>query len=493
LKRAILLSLIFLSALTAIGITADLKLPPNLELISQDSISVVLKNIDTGGIKRILLDGEPFSHIWHDTRLGNNDPYPTDDTCFDFKIVGHARPMSYDVFGDADRNGRPEILGVYGGKTWIVEYSGHDTTYILSDSIYDALPIDYAKDSDGDGRLEYLATGIFNARAVLYEGNGPNVIPTDSIFYWPYGYIGGIFDVDGDGRIEVVLKSSHNRIQVWRTVGNNNYQFAYTITLPDSFYALFSRFVYGDFDNDGRNELIACSDIGIILGFEYTDADSFALVWVGQVSHYNANVIVGPTDMDGDGHKEFIVMANSIAMGGFFYYFFESTGDNLFTQVAIDSIPGDPWQDGGEALWDFDKDGTDELAVCYVDGIGLFKSFGDNTIQLIYQKQGLLGLSVFVYDTNENGWGEMVLDAGTNWGTVIREYVPGKVIFADINCDCHVNLVDLTYLVNYFKGYHLLPQNADVADVNGDCQVNGIDVTYFVNYFQGGPALIRCG
>jgi hypothetical protein len=292
--------------------------------------------------------------------------------------------------------------------------------------------------------------------------------------------------------VETYLKRSFNHMEVWRSSGDNTYAFAYTIDLPDSLWANFSAFVFGDFDGDGRMEMINTSDIGILLAYECVAPGSFRQVWRGQVSHYNANFIVGPTDMDQDGRKEFVVMSNSISRGGFFYYFFETTGDNQFEQVYVDSIPGNAWEHGGIGLWDFDRDGIDELAVNAVTRAGLFKAFGDNNFRLLLLFDDLPGADMRVYDTNSNGWGELVFDRGLLSGTTIREYAPGRGILGDMNSDCEINLLDPLYLVNYLKGIApWLPPDVYLADVNGTCQVNGVDVTYFVNYFHNGPALIE--
>jgi len=469
----------------------DLSLPPSLELVSRDSISVTVREKDSGIVHRYLLEG------------GNIAPNPgwvmqpgaalAADTCFTFQTVGHVRPMVHDLFGEADHDGLNEIVGVYGGRTWIYEYSGHDTTYLFQDTLYDTYPLDYGHNSDGDSLLEYLAMGLFHEGFTIYESPTYNSLPDDSIFAWPhiFPYKAGTADIDGDERVETYFKTSFNHMEVWRSTGNNSYAFAYTIDLPDSLWANFSDFVFGDFDSDGRIEMINTSDRGILLAYECVAPESFRQVWRGQVSHYNANEIVGPTDMDQDGRLEFVVMSNSISRGGFFYYFFETTGDNQFEQIYVDSIPGDAWENGGMGLWDFDRHGADELAVCAVDnGVGLFKSAGNNSCSLIYFSPSIAG-DVRAFDTNDNGFGEMILDEGLVNGTVVLEYSPGRGLLGDVNCDCAVNLSDPLYLVNYLKGIALwLPPDIHLADVNGTCQVNGVDVTYFVNYFHNGPALI---
>ncbi len=75
-------------------------------------------------------------------------------------------------------------------------------------------------------------------------------------------------------------------------------------------------------------------------------------------------------------------------------------------------------------------------------------------------------------------------------------YVPG-----DANGSGETNGLDVTYLVNYFKGGPPPPFQIDcpthgllyaACDVNASCAFNGIDVTYMVNYFKGGTGLLFC-
>ena len=64
--------------------------------------------------------------------------------------------------------------------------------------------------------------------------------------------------------------------------------------------------------------------------------------------------------------------------------------------------------------------------------------------------------------------------------------VPGASILpGDANNSGEVNGVDVTYLVNYLKGYGPPPVPFLAGDTNGNCDVNGVDVTYLVNYLKG--------
>jgi hypothetical protein len=64
--------------------------------------------------------------------------------------------------------------------------------------------------------------------------------------------------------------------------------------------------------------------------------------------------------------------------------------------------------------------------------------------------------------------------------------VPG-----DANSNGAANGLDVTFLVNYFKGGQA-PDLILAGDANGNCHTNGVDVVYLVNYLKGvGVAPVR--
>jgi len=73
-------------------------------------------------------------------------------------------------------------------------------------------------------------------------------------------------------------------------------------------------------------------------------------------------------------------------------------------------------------------------------------------------------------------------------------------VIGDINDNGQLNGIDITYGVNYFKGYPPPPNSCFCdghtwfisGDVNGDCQFNGMDIVFLVNYLKGGPPWVPC-
>ena len=99
------------------------------------------------------------------------------------------------------------------------------------------------------------------------------------------------------------------------------------------------------------------------------------------------------------------------------------------------------------------------------------------------------------------GLGDSLADMGA-YGGGLRHCIYQT---GDVNDDGQANGVDVTYAVNYLKGYGPFPPQEcgncpasgeslhGAGDVNGNCQFNGVDVTYYVNYLKGlGPALAFC-
>jgi len=62
------------------------------------------------------------------------------------------------------------------------------------------------------------------------------------------------------------------------------------------------------------------------------------------------------------------------------------------------------------------------------------------------------------------------------------EYLAG-----DANGSGNVDGNDVTFLVNYCKGFGPPPDPFLGGDANGNCIVNGMDVVYLVAHFKGGP------
>lgn len=63
----------------------------------------------------------------------------------------------------------------------------------------------------------------------------------------------------------------------------------------------------------------------------------------------------------------------------------------------------------------------------------------------------------------------------------------------DANSSGSLNGLDVTFLINYFKGGASVCLGCPCeGDANNSGNVNGLDVVFLVNYFKGGPAPVPC-
>jgi hypothetical protein len=301
---------------------------------------------------------------------------------------------------------------------------------------------------------------------------------------------GGFTDLDGDGVQEISFRPNFQIIYVFENTGDNSYGFDYTIPRPESLLDNYYGYVWGDFDSDGRNEVVTVGSMGRIVAYENVAPDSFAFVWRAFVPQWNTDWIVGPADLDADGILEFYCMSASPS-GGYYVYGFEADGDNSFNQFWSVSLAGNTWDGGNLALQDFDGDGREELFVCSNPTIAMFRGMGDNDLRPAYIWRDADD-TPYVYDTDRDGLGEIFIERPYPRGHDVYEFTYGEAYRGDLNSDCLLNGLDVTYMINYFKqmaGYPL-PSDIYKADLNGNCAVNGVDVVYLVWFLKGGPAPI---
>jgi hypothetical protein len=485
--------------LSASSVTAtEINLPPHLEIVSRDSVYISILDRNTGLSRTYYCPGEPKLGAGWDMGAGAIGT-SLFDTCFSFNHVTRlGQSIGYLQFGDADHDGLPEISGLGPtGEQYIFEYSGNDTLYELRATVRFGYGMDYAADTDGDGKEEMM---LAQSRSMtLCEAADRTSLPVDSVFAWPWNhqpgdlFDGRFSDLNGDSIDEISFRQWLNTLTILRPTGDNEYEAACIITAPESLTDNYYEYVWGDFDSDGRTETVWTGGRGWILTYEKVAPDSYAFVSKNEVGQRNAFWIAGPADFDRDAMKEFYVMSVSIWRGGCFFYGFESAGDNSFIQVWADSLSGASFIGGNLALGDLDGDQTQELVICTAYWIAAYQADDYGRMRMVYllgSPYGEIIGEAHALDTNGNGLGELIS------GRTIREYYPGVHYRADMNLDCLVNLLDAAYLVSYFKGIegYALPDDPYKADVNGNCRVNGIDVTYLINFFKGGrpPIERRC-
>jgi hypothetical protein len=90
-------------------------------------------------------------------------------------------------------------------------------------------------------------------------------------------------------------------------------------------------------------------------------------------------------------------------------------------------------------------------------------------------------------------------DGSSNWPRiVVRDSLcvtpcDSNLVRGDANGSGSLNGLDVTFLINYFKGGPSICLGCPCeGDANNSGAINGLDVVFLVNYFKGGPAPEPC-
>jgi len=91
--------------------------------------------------------------------------------------------------------------------------------------------------------------------------------------------------------------------------------------------------------------------------------------------------------------------------------------------------------------------------------------------------------------TPENDENPAILVWGTGFTIVSTLAYPG-----DINTDCHIDILDGTFLLSYLYKQGNAPSSLRRGDLNSDCFVNILDLTYLIRYLylNGSPPFNGC-
>lgn len=369
--------------------------------------------------------------------------------------MGHYLPGAYDF----DRDGLQEVvmseydsqLGF--GKLRFYEYNANE--FVAADSL-EIRPILIPKDvadTDGDGLLELLVS--VNDSLYLAEQPTATAYPTAQTFanegngFFPARFA----DTEGNGRIDILAKDFVN-YHVLRNDGNGG--FTPGDSLPDVsgnyLGSVAPRALAGDFDQDGRPEVVYGDFDGDFLVYEYEDA-GFGNTFIDSTDLTKSGQYLAQGDFDGDGREDIFVAVHSSLNRNeedfeyespyWMLRIFSGSADNVYT-VRLQ-----------EYLFDIDTDGFNAITAANIDQDPepelIFTTFPRTYI--IDCPGGNCGMSWFhfgdlathhvVGDFNGNGVNEFALGRGDKalfWekdfnyqGPEIVAFLDGEVIGADEN------------------------------------------------------------
>lgn len=190
--------------------------------------------------------------------------------------------------------------------------------------------------------------------------------------------------------------------------------------------------VTGDFDGDGRRDLLVGDRDGDWIVYESVGDGVLEVAWTHESDRFDADrrFVVG--DVTGDGRPEFATYSTYDLLrldGGereppySFYHVWTAVGNDEYERVYRLPIEGEQRRNGSLAAADFDGDDRAEVAIVDPPSLIVLGATGDGSVELLHQDRARPAVqSPSLVAADVNGDGRPSLIAGTT-GETLRRFV----------------------------------------------------------------------
>jgi len=287
--------------------------------------------------------------------------YEEDENGMYKKLYQYDTPsfMARNIY-DINRDKKPEIQ-----LTSFYQY--YDTltnkTYPVHDQLF------YSGD-------EYLIYPYFDYHVWEVVPNGNDyVTSTSQLDNWTFG------DFDKDGITEAVFYAIDEKVWIVKFNEEKN-TFDSLVTFlpwyyPEDYRIYVKGFTVGDFDMDGKTEIIYGGELGSIFIVENEDSNNYSISWSKNNGIDNSFFTAKTNDINGNGKPEFWVGGQDFPNLYSKLNCYETVGNNQYDQIYSIVFNGFVSLNGiqGEGV-DVDNDGKDELFARMGEHIIIFKFTG---------------------------------------------------------------------------------------------------------------------
>ena len=337
---------------------------------------------------------------------------------------------------DINKNGRLELITAEMGTNLaqIFEIEDNGSFRRIFSFTEPFLPRTIA-DTDNDGLIEILCNppdGMF-----LLEQPAQGEFPTERIWEAPGQWGLTIADADTDGTPEIFTRDdTTNSISVYEADGDNNYRNTATLENPTlGSNGLSANFATGDFDNDGRLEILIGDSDGDMFVYETVGDNQYRHTWTTTLPE-GIPELFAAGDMDGDGKAEFAVcgktgtkvstIALDIRYNHWLLTVFTSDGDDTYRPVWTQRIRD--VQDGGNGMTiaDANNDGRNELCIAVAPNFYLVQYDGVD-YRPIWHHAATNTFNPIVADLNGDGTNVLLFNNNNTLTIFDRDLNNGKL------------------------------------------------------------------
>ena len=320
---------------------------------------------------------------------------------------------------DFDADGIPEIVAMgYGGAgynpTAFFELPSGSRAVHLSSRPF--IPWN-AHDLDGDDRVEIMAVDAERVR--LLESAKPGAFPTEVAFEVTQVWGGEVADGDGDGRMEMFLRSSRSeQFRVFESRGDDSFAETGALANPsEGLDGLGDRQVAADLDGDGSLELLAGDEDGDLFIYESIGDDTWRHTWHERLESGDSRVVGGPFDTDADGRLEFAVasLAADLFDPGETRWkaaVYEASGDNRYEPRWSAEVVAGASAGNGISSGDFDGDGVPEIVLALVPNLYVLRADPSGAMEPVWHMEVARVYRPLVADVDADGVVDLVANSG---------------------------------------------------------------------------------
>jgi hypothetical protein len=233
------------------------------------------------------------------------------------------------------------------------------------------------------------------------------------------------FDIDQDGYPELVKNrpEPYGEIGIYECISNNHYDLIHSDTT--SYGAPLATHAFGDFDQDGHNEVVFAGADETYWIYESPANNTYERIRFDTLPTHNIRDCFEIPDMDGDGKWEFVLKGSWVS-GTIDAFIFEATGNNAYDTIKVFHFPGGDYYGGHSDAGDVDGDSIPEIVLEARQSVYIIKAASNDSFYVWETLPGnAAGFNIKIFDLDNNGLNDIIMSSAQQ--TWIYEYESGGV------------------------------------------------------------------